>query len=99
MVNVKSPAPGARFDVYETTMCMYEVLKAGGLSGGFNFVAKNRRLSYTAKDMFYAYILGMDAFALGLLKAAKIIEDGRQEYRDASSAGSVPESGGYRFCP
>jgi len=27
--------------------------------------------------MFHAYILGMDAFALGLLKAAKIIEDGR----------------------
>ena len=27
--------------------------------------------------MFHAYILGMDTFALGLLKAAKIIEDGR----------------------
>ena len=27
--------------------------------------------------MFYAYILGMDTFALGLLKAAAIIEDGR----------------------
>ena len=27
--------------------------------------------------MFHAYILGMDAFALGLIKAAKIIEDGR----------------------
>ncbi len=65
------------FNVYETTMCMYEVLKAGGLTGGFNFVAKNRRPSYTQEDMFHAYILGMDAFALGLLKAAKIIEDGR----------------------
>lgn len=65
------------FDVYETTMCMYEVLKAGGLTGGFNFDAKNRRPSYTAEDMFYAYILGMDAFALGLIKAAGIIEDGR----------------------
>ena len=27
--------------------------------------------------MFYAYILGMDTFALGLIKAAEIIEDGR----------------------
>jgi len=27
--------------------------------------------------MFLGYILGMDAFALGLLNAAKIIEDGR----------------------
>ncbi len=58
-------------------MCMYEVLKAGGLTGGFNFDAKNRRPSYTMEDMFHAYILGMDAFALGLIKAAQIIEDGR----------------------
>ena len=27
--------------------------------------------------MFEAYILGMDTFALGLINAAKIIEDGR----------------------
>ncbi len=65
------------FDVYETTLCMYEVLKAGGLTGGFNFDAKNRRPSYTVEDMFHAFILGMDAFALGLLKADKLIEDGR----------------------
>ena len=65
------------YNVYETTMCMYEVIKAGGLTGGFNFDAKNRRPSYTAEDMFYAFILGMDAYALGLIKAAEIIEDGR----------------------
>ena len=65
------------FDVYETTLCMYEVLKAGGLTGGFNFDAKCRRPSNTPEDMFYAYILGMDSFALGLIKAAEIIEDGR----------------------
>ncbi len=65
------------FNVYETTLCMYEVLKAGGLTGGFNFDAKNRRASYTPEDMFHAYILGMDVFALGLLKAAQLIEDGR----------------------
>jgi xylose isomerase len=66
-------------NVYEATMCMYEVLKAGGLTGGFNFDAKNRRPSYTYEDMFHAFILGMDTFALGLLKAAAIIEDGRIE--------------------
>ena len=65
------------FDVYSATFCMLEVLKAGGLTGGFNFDAKNRRPSYTAEDMFEGYILGMDTFALGLLKAAKLIEDGR----------------------
>jgi xylose isomerase len=65
-------------NVYEATMCMYEVLKAGGLkNGGFNFDAKNRRPSYTAEDMFLGFILGMDTFALGLIKAAQIIEDGR----------------------
>ena len=65
------------FDVYETTMCMYEVLKSGGLTGGFNFDAKNRRPSNTPEDMFHGFILGMDSFALGLIKAAALIEDGR----------------------
>ena len=64
-------------DVYGATLCMYEVLKAGGLSGGFNFDAKNRRPSNTYEDMFHGFILGMDTFALGLIKAAAIIEDGR----------------------
>ena len=64
-------------NVYDTTMAMYEVLKAGGLTGGFNFDSKNRRPSYTYEDMFYAFILGMDTFALGLIKAAELIEDGR----------------------
>lgn len=38
---------------------------------------QNRRASYTFEDMFMGYILGMDTFALGLIKAAEIIEDGR----------------------
>lgn len=65
------------FDVYTATMCMLEVLRAGGLTGGFNFDAKTRRPSNTYEDMFEAYILGMDTFALGLINAAKLIEDGR----------------------
>ncbi len=64
-------------NVYEATLCMYEVIKAGGLTGGFNFDSKTRRPSYTFEDMFHAYLLGMDTFALGLIKAAEIIEDGR----------------------
>ncbi|MCQ2793981.1 MAG: xylose isomerase [Bacilli bacterium] len=66
------------FDVYTATMAMYEVLNyKDGLTGGFNFDAKNRRGSYTMTDMFYAYILGMDTFALGLINADKLIKDGR----------------------
>ena len=67
------------YDVYESTLCMYEVLKAGGLTGGFNFDAKTRRASNTPEDMFHAYILAMDTFALGLIKAAELIRDGRLE--------------------
>ena len=63
-------------DVYDTTMCMYEILKNGGLTGGLNFDSKNRRPSYTYEDMFYGFILGMDSFALGLIKAARLIEEG-----------------------
>ena len=64
------------FDVYETTLCMYEVLKAGGLTGGFNFDAKCRRPSNTPEDMFYSYILGMDSFAVIPLMAEQIILTG-----------------------
>ncbi|MCR5187984.1 MAG: xylose isomerase, partial [Treponema sp.] len=42
-----------------------------------NFDSKNRRPSNTLEDMFHAYIMGMDTFALGLIKAAEMIEDGR----------------------
>jgi len=66
------------FNVYDTTFCMYEVLKDGGFTnGGLNFDAKNRRASWTHEDMFKGFILGMDAFALGLIKADALISDGR----------------------
>lgn len=65
-------------NVYETALCMYEVIKAGGFTkGGLNFDAKTRRGSYTSEDIFLAYIAGMDAFALGLRIADKMIRDGR----------------------
>ena len=65
-------------NVYETTACMYEVLKAGGFTnGGLNFDAKARRQSNTFEDIILSYIAGMDSFALGLIKAQEIIDDGR----------------------
>ena len=65
-------------NVYDTTLCMYEVIKAGGFTnGGLNFDAKARRQSNTFEDILLSYIAGMDAFALGLIKAYQIIEDGR----------------------
>ena len=66
-------------NVYTATFAMLEILKAGDISGGLNFDAKTRRASNTFEDMFKAYILGMDTWALGLINAAKIIEDGRIE--------------------
>lgn len=65
-------------DVYSTTFAMLEILRAGGFTnGGLNFDAKTRRGSNTIEDIFLAHIAGMDAFALGLRNAYKIIEDGR----------------------
>ena len=66
-------------NVYDTTLAMYEIVKNGGLPVGINFDSKNRRPSNTYEDMFHAFILGMDSFAFGLIKAAEIIEDGRLE--------------------
>lgn len=65
-------------NVYDTTLAMYQVIKAGGfVNGGLNFDAKARRGSNTWEDIFISHIAGMDAFALGLKNAYKIIEDGR----------------------
>ena len=67
-------------NIYDTTLCMYEILKAGGFTkGGLNFDAKPRRGSNSYEDIFLSYIAGMDAFALGLILADKIINDGRIE--------------------
>lgn len=65
-------------NVYDTTLAMMEILKAGGFtSGGLNFDAKTRRQSNTFEDILLAYIAGMDAFAFGLRKAVAIAQDGR----------------------
>ena len=65
-------------NIYDASLCMYEVLKAGGFTnGGLNFDSKARRGSYTMEDIFHSYIAGMDTFALGLKIAQKMIDDGR----------------------
>ncbi len=67
-------------NIYDTTLAMYEVLKAGGFTtGGLNFDAKVRRGSFEAVDLFYGHIAGMDAFAKGLKIASSIIEDGKMD--------------------
>jgi len=80
--NTGEPALGWDVDCFpmnfhETTMIMYYVLKQGGLgSGGLNFDCKVRRESTDLEDIFLGHIGSMDAFAVGLLNAAKMIEDG-----------------------
>lgn len=76
-------------NVYDTTLCMLEVLEAGGFTnGGLNFDAKTRRGSNTPEDLALSFIAGMDCFALGLRMAQKIREDGRlaQFVRDRYSS-------------
>jgi len=64
-------------DTRSTTMAMLIVVQQNGIApGGFNFDAKLRRESTDIEDLFIAHISSMDAYARGLLNAAKIIEDG-----------------------
>lgn len=63
-------------DLYDTTLAMYIILKAGGFTtGGLNFDAHVRRQSVDNLDLFYAHIGAMDAFARGLKIAAKLLKD------------------------
>ena len=64
-------------DLYDTTLAMLSILKAGGFStGGLNFDAHVARESFEPIDLFHAHIGGMDAFARGLKIAATIKADG-----------------------
>ncbi|MDP4093756.1 MAG: xylose isomerase [Bacillota bacterium] len=65
-------------NIYDTALCMYEVIKAGGFTtGGLNFDSKVRRGSFEPIDLFYAHVAGMDTFAKGLKIADKMIKDGK----------------------
>lgn len=63
-------------NIYDSTLAMYEILKAGGFkTGGLNFDAKVRRASFEPEDLFLAYIAGMDTYARGLKVAVRLLED------------------------
>lgn len=65
-------------DIYDTTLAMHTILRAGGFkTGGLNFDAKVRRQSIDPVDLFHAHIGAMDAFARGLKIAARMMKDGR----------------------
>jgi len=64
-------------DIYSATLCMLEVIKAGGFTnGGLNFDAKTRRGSFGHSDMFLGYIAGMDTYARALQNVEKLLADG-----------------------
>jgi xylose isomerase len=64
-------------NIEDTTLAMYEILKAGGLTtGGLNFDAKIRRQSIDPDDLIAAHAAAMDVCARALLAAAKMVEDG-----------------------
>ncbi|MCY3813157.1 MAG: xylose isomerase [Gammaproteobacteria bacterium] len=72
-------------NVEESTLVLYEILKAGGLgTGGFNFDAKMRRQSVARDDLFYGHIGGMDTLARGLLNAAELLGSGELSERVAA---------------
>ncbi|HSI40989.1 MAG TPA: xylose isomerase [Xanthobacteraceae bacterium] len=63
--------------IEDTTLAMYEILKAGGFTtGGLNFDAKVRRQSLDPEDLILAHAGAIDVAARGLLNAARMIEDG-----------------------
>jgi xylose isomerase len=65
-------------NIEDTTLAMYEIIKAGGFTtGGLNFDAKVRRQSVDPDDLLIAHAAAMDVCARALLTAATMIEDGR----------------------
>lgn len=81
--------------VEELTLAILELLRAGGFTtGGFNFDAKVRRQSVDAVDLFHGHIGGIDSIAHALLRAEKIITDGRLDaFRKDRYAGWQDELG------
>jgi len=66
--------------VEDLTLAMYEILRAGGIgSGGFNFDAKVRRQSMDPVDLLHGHVGAIDALALALKSAARLIEAGELE--------------------
>ena len=66
------------WSLQDTTMALYQVIKAGGLGrGGCNFDAKIRRQSIDPAALIHAHVGGIDHCARAFLIAAGMVEDGR----------------------
>ncbi len=60
----------------ELALVFHQMLQNGGFStGGLNFDAKIRRQSIDPLDLIHAHVASMDACALGLVGAARMLED------------------------
>ena len=82
----------------ELTEAMLVILEAGGFGGGgINFDAKIRRNSTDAADLFYAHIGGMDAFALALLIADKVLTSSPYKKMRAERYASFDSGNGAAF--
>jgi xylose isomerase len=70
--------------VEDLTLAMYEILRGGGIgAGGFNFDAKVRRQSIDPVDIMHGHVGAIDALALALKSAARLIDAGELErFRD-----------------
>ncbi|MBR5432491.1 MAG: xylose isomerase [Bacteroidales bacterium] len=62
-------------DLYELVQAMMVIIRNGGLVGGSNFDAKNRRNSTDLEDIIIAHVSGMDVMARALEVAADILEN------------------------
>lgn len=83
---------------YETSLAMLTILKVGGFTtGGLNFDAHIRRNSVEPTDLFEAHIGGMDAFAVGLEVAHRIIQDGKYAAFVKQRYASFDSGDGARF--
>lgn len=83
---------------YETSLAMLTILKVGGFTtGGLNFDAHIRRNSVDPADLFEAHIGGMDAFAVGLEVAHRIIQDGKYAAFVKQRYASFDSGDGARF--
>jgi len=83
---------------YETSLAMLTILKIGGFTtGGLNFDAHIRRNSVDPTDLFEAHIGGMDAFAVGLVVAHRLIQDGKYAAFIKQRYASFDSGDGERF--
>ncbi len=76
---------------------MLVVLENNGLAGGLNFDAKLRRESTDLKDLFHAFIGSMEAAALALLIADRLLHDPVYQQLTRGAYSSFDTSDGWRF--